>query len=68
MSEVKGYLAQKKQRQPRTLQKGYALGPVVVLGGWVVSYERGTPVCGGASMAAANVIYWMAKRTGVPRS
>ena len=29
-----GYLAQKKQGPPRTLQQAYASSPVVVLGGW----------------------------------
>ena len=31
-----------KQRPPRTLQKEYAQGPLVVLGGGAVSCERGT--------------------------
>ena len=30
--------------QRRSLPYDYAYGPTVVLGGWVVSYERGTPV------------------------
>ena len=39
---LQGYLAhQKKKRRPRTLQQGYACGPMVILGGWAVSYERG---------------------------
>ena len=41
---LQGYLAHQKQRHPRTLQKGYAQGSRVVLGGWAVSYERGAPV------------------------
>ena len=36
-----GYLAHKKTHPPRTLP--YALGPMGVPGGWVCSYERGTP-------------------------
>ena len=32
---LQGYLAHKKQRPPRTLQQGCAVGPVVVLGGEV---------------------------------
>ena len=39
-----GYVAHKKQRPPRTLQKDYALGPMVVLGGGAASYERNSPV------------------------
>ena len=41
---VQGHLTHKKQRPPRTLQQDYAQGPMVALGGWAVSYERGTPV------------------------
>ena len=44
--QVQGFLAQKKQRPSRTLQKDYAQGPMVVLVGGAVSYERGTPVLG----------------------
>ena len=44
-SNVQGYLAHKKPRPLRTLQKDYAKGPMVVLGGGAVSYVRGTPVC-----------------------
>ena len=36
---LQGYLAHKKQRPPRTLQKEHAQGPVVVLRGWALSYE-----------------------------
>jgi hypothetical protein len=43
-SSYRGYLAHRKQRPPRTLQKDCAKGPMVILGGGVVSYERGTPV------------------------
>jgi len=43
-SNVKGYLAHKKQRTPRALQEDYAYGPVVVPRGGGGSYERGTPV------------------------
>ena len=41
---LQGYLAHKKQRLPRTLQKNYAHGHMEVLGGRAVSYERGAPV------------------------
>ena len=41
---IQGYLAHKKQRPPRTLQQEYAQGPMVVLRGGAVSYQRGTPV------------------------
>ncbi|KAJ1480153.1 hypothetical protein T484DRAFT_1901603 [Baffinella frigidus] len=41
---VQGYLAHKKAPPPRTLQQAYALGPMVVLGGEALSYERGTHV------------------------
>ena len=46
MSQVslQGYLAHQKHFPPGTLQKDYTWGPVVVLGGVAVSYERGTPV------------------------
>jgi len=40
---MQGYLAHKKQRPSRTLQQEYAVGPMVVLWGGAVSYERGTP-------------------------
>ena len=40
---VQGYLAHKKQRPPRTLQKDHAYGPRSGLGGWTVSYERDYP-------------------------
>ena len=40
------YLDYKKQRPPRTLPYAYAYGPMGVLGGWAVSYERGTPLWG----------------------
>ena len=42
--DLQGYLTHKKQHRFQTLQKGYAWGPMVVLGRWAVSYERGTPV------------------------
>ena len=32
------------QRPLKTLQSPYAWRPLVILGGWAVSYERGTPV------------------------
>ena len=41
---AQGYLAHKKHPPPRTLQKGYTGGPMVVLGGNAFSYERGTTV------------------------
>jgi len=41
---VQGYLVDKKTPAPRTLQQGYAYGPMVVLDGWLFSYERGNPV------------------------
>ena len=41
---LQGYLAYIKSLPPRTLLKACAYDPVVVLGGGVVSYERGTPV------------------------
>jgi len=37
---VQGYLAHKKQRPPRTVQQEYAQGPMVVLWGGAVYYER----------------------------
>ena len=37
---VQGYLPQKKPPPPRTLQKDHAYGPMVVLGGGAISYER----------------------------
>ena len=37
-------LAHAEPRPPRTLQQDYAQGPMMFLGGWAVSYERGTPV------------------------
>ena len=41
---VQGYLAHKNPPSPRTLQQDSTLGPMVVLGGGTVSYERGAPV------------------------
>ena len=41
---LQGYLAHEKLPPPRTLQKIHAKGPMGVLGGWVFSFERGTPV------------------------
>jgi len=41
-SAVQGYLAHKKPPPPRTLQKDYAQGHTVDLGGVAVSYERGS--------------------------
>ena len=38
------YLALKRLCPPRTLQREYAQGPVVVQGGEAVSYARGTPL------------------------
>ena len=40
---VQGYLAHKKMPSPWDRTVGYAQGPRGVLGGWAVSYERGTP-------------------------
>ena len=40
---VQGYLAHKKPSPHGTLQWTHAYGPMVVLGGVAVSYERGTP-------------------------
>ena len=42
---LQGYLAHERYPPPRTLQQDYAQGPLVVLGGGAISYERGTPVC-----------------------
>ena len=42
MVSVQGYLAHKKPTPHRTLQQGYARGPMVVLDGWAFSYEPGT--------------------------
>jgi len=42
--KVQVYLVHKKQIHPRTLQSAYAKGPMLVLGGGALSYERGTPV------------------------
>ena len=42
--DIQGYLADQKQRPPRTLQYDYAQGPTEALWGGAVSYERGTPV------------------------
>ena len=47
---VQGYLAHKKPPPPRTLQQGFAQGPMPVLGGGAVSYERGTPSETGISL------------------
>jgi hypothetical protein len=44
LPRVQGYLAHKNLLPPRTIQYDYAEGPMVVLGGLAVSYERGTPV------------------------
>ena len=44
---VQGYLAHKKQPLPETLQQDYADGPLVVLGGSALAYERGTHVWAG---------------------
>ena len=41
---LQGYLAHKKPPHPRTLQKAYAWGPTVLLGGGAFSYGRGTPI------------------------
>ena len=48
-----GYLTQRKQRPPRTLQEDYAYVPMVVLRGGAVSYERGTPVRDGCPATPA---------------
>ena len=42
--QLQGYLAHKKRPPHRALQQAYAEGPVAVLGGGSVPYERGTPV------------------------
>ena len=58
---VQGYLAHKKHPLPRTLQWDYTLGPLVVLGGGALSYERGTPVQvqgSGAGGAVPNLLEW----------
>ena len=44
VTHVQGYLTHKKTPPPRTQQWVYAYGPVEVLGGGVISYERGSPV------------------------
>ena len=43
---LQGQLAHKKTHPPKTLPQAYAQGPRVVLGGWAVSYVRGTPLEG----------------------
>ena len=43
---VQGYLAHKNTPPFGTLLQAYAWGPRGVLGGWVFSYWRGTPVAG----------------------
>ena len=46
---IQKYLTYERTQPPRTLPKAYAKGPRVVLGGWVFSYERGTPAAGRGS-------------------
>ena len=41
---VQGHLAHKKPPPNRTKQLAYAQGPMVVLGGGGLPYDRGTPV------------------------
>ena len=41
---LQGYLTHKKHIPPQTLQKDHTYGPMVVLGGGAVYYERSTPV------------------------
>ena len=41
---VQGNFAHKKQRRPGTLHLACAQGPMVVLGGGAVSFERGNPL------------------------
>ena len=41
---LQGNLPCKKTHPPRTLPESCAWGPRAVLGGWALSYERGTPV------------------------
>ena len=41
---LQGYLAHKKPPSSRTLPQAFSQGPRVVSGGWVFSYQRGTPV------------------------
>ena len=53
---LQGYLDLKKQHPPRNLQKDYAQGPMVALGGGAVSYERGTPVHGVESPDPSRVV------------
>ena len=62
---VQGYLTQKKQPPPRTLQLAHAWGLMGVLGGWVFSYGRGAPVA-----LTPNAVEQMGltPSTGVPRS
>ena len=43
-SALQWYLVYEKTPPPRTLQYGYAYGPMVGLGGGAFSYERGAPV------------------------
>ena len=42
--EPSGVTLKSEVPHSRTLQQPYALGPVVILGGVGVSYDRGTPV------------------------
>ena len=69
---LQGFLAHKKLPPPRTLQYGYAYGPMVVLGGGAVSYERGTPVAASADVSSrisGSDFGWNPlKPAGVPRS
>ena len=49
---LKEDLVDKKEPQASTLQQIHIQGPVVVLGGVAVSFERGTPV------AFWNLVWW----------
>ena len=52
---LQGYLSHKKHPPPRTLQKDYTEGPMVVLGGQAISHEQGTPVMFGVSGFALEI-------------
>ena len=63
-----GYLAHKKQRPPRTLQKDYAQGPMEALGRGAVSYERCTPVRLVKGLGFRNSVYGLGLSNPKPQT
>ena len=65
-ARVQGYLNHKKHPPPRTLQKPYASGPMMILGGWVFPVNEIPPYSGSGDVHTPRVQGYLAHKNPPP--